>query len=111
MLKFPNITKPAMPLKEIIQDTAIKGTLENQTIIARKRFTRVPVQFELHWNALPEDEYKELREFFINVNGGVPFLWEYPFKDKTYTVRFTGDFEFSNTEYKLWQGSVKLVEV
>lgn len=111
MLKFPDIKKPALPLKEIISDTAIKGTLENQTIIARKRFTRTPLQFELHWNALPEDDYIKLRDFYIEVNGGVPFSWEYPYRGTKHTVRFTGDFEFSNAEFKLWQGTIKLVEV
>lgn len=62
-MDFPSIKPPIYPIKETIPDTAIKGKLENQVIIARKRFTRTPMSFELSWTALPEADYETLRAF------------------------------------------------
>ena len=88
-MDFPNIKPPIYPIKETIPDTAIKGKLENQVIIARKRFTRTPMSFELSWTALPEADYETLRAF---------------------NVRFDGDFSFSCTNHGYWEGGIKLTE-
>ena len=56
-MDFPKIAPPIYPIKETIPDTALKGKMENQVIIARKRFTRTPMSFELSWTALPERDY------------------------------------------------------
>lgn len=115
-MDFPNIKPPVYPIKETIPDTAIKGKLENQVIIARKRFTRTPMSFELSWTALPEADYEALRAFYHEVNGAVPFRWTYPvgagesFSGKTFNVRFDGDFSFSCTNHGYWEGGIKLTE-
>ena len=59
-MDFPAIKAPIYPIKETIPDTAIKGKTENQTIIARQRFTRTPMSFALSWTALPEADYERL---------------------------------------------------
>ena len=115
-MDFPAIKAPIYPIKETISDTAIKGKTENQTIIARKRFTRTPMSFELSWTALPEADYEKLRAFFQEVNAAVPFRWRYPvgaggsFSGRVFVVRFDGDFSFSCTNHGCWEGGIKLTE-
>ena len=115
-MDFPTIKAPIYPIKETIPDTAIKGKTENQTIIARKRFTRTPMSFELSWTALPEADYERLRAFFHEVNAAVPFRWRYPqgaggsFSVRVFVVRFDGDFSFSCTNHGYWEGGIKLTE-
>lgn len=116
-MDFPKIKAPVYPIKETIPDTAIKGKLENQVILARKRFTRTPMTFELSWTALPEADYEKLRAFYREVNAAVAFRWSYPvgaggaFSGKVFTVRFDGEFTFSCTNHGYWEGNIKLTEV
>ena len=106
-MDFPQIKPPVFPIKETIPDTAIKGKLENQVILARKRFTRTPMTFELTWTALPEADYAKLRAFYREVNAAVGGA----FSGKVFNVRFDGEFSFSCTNHGYWEGSIKLTEV
>nr|DAF12928.1 MAG TPA: Amicyanin [Caudoviricetes sp.] len=116
-MDFPQIKPPVYPIHETIPDTAIKGKLENQVILARKRFTRTPMTFELTWTALPESDYEKLRAFYREVNAAVSFRWVYPvgaggaFSGRAFTVRFDGEFSFSCANHGYWEGSIKLTEV
>lgn len=117
MVYFPDISPPVFPIKETIKDTAFKGELENQVIIARKRFTKTPKRFEISWSALSDEDYNELRAFYMRCNCAIPFLWEYPsgtggdHDGMTFKVRFDGDFEFVSNDHGRWQGNLVLVEV
>lgn len=111
-MQFPSIRPPVYPIKETIPDTAIKGELENQTILTRKRFTRTPRTFELTWSALPQKEYRLLKSFYETVNGALPFSWVHPIDGGApLMVRFSGNFEFTSVNPKYWEGTITLVEV
>lgn len=110
-MKFPSIKNPSYPLNETYRDVAIRGEMENMTIVARNRVTRVPRIFGLTWTALSTADYRKLVAFYGKTNGAQPFEWTHPETGETVTVRFNGDMSFEYHEHGYWRGNLKLEEV
>ena len=113
MITFPNIMPPSYPLKEKYEDNTIRSTMEDGSVITRRKFTRSRATFTLQYDALPIVQYTALIDFFRNTTfmGAKPFEWTHPETKKKYTVRLKelGDFELS--VIGIYKGSVTLEEV
>lgn len=79
MAAFPNIQIPDYPLSEVFTDHTLKMQVDNETILTRPRFTKMPKSFKLTWTKLPVSDYNQLRAFFLAMKGGaISFDWTYP---------------------------------
>lgn len=118
-MEFPSIQAPDYPLNEVFTDHTLKMQVDNETILTRPRFTKLPKAFKLTWAHLPTSDYNELRAFYLETRGGAyAFNWTYPadagneYSGKTFEVRFTdSEFNFQLVELNYWSGSITLSEV
>lgn len=116
---FPTIQTPDYPLNEIFTDHTLKMQVDNETILTRPRFTKLPKAFKLSWSKLPTKDYNKLRAFYQQTRGGaLSFEWTYPadegneYSGQKFTVRFTdSELSFQLVELNLWSGSITLSEV
>lgn len=116
---FPTIQTPDYPLQETKTDHTLKMQVDNETILTRPRFTKMPRAFKLTWSKLPTADYNLLRSFYDSMHGGsLAFQWAYPndpgndYSGKTFTVRFDNEsLDFQLVEMDYWNGSVTLKEV
>lgn len=112
METWPKIQEPVWPIKEEIEDAALRSESENGLVISRAKFSRQREKFTLVWLALPTKEYSILKAFYKAMLGGSnSFLWKHPVTDKEYIVRFGTELKFSNDGPNIWSGSVELSEV
>lgn len=119
MANFPSIQTPDYPLQEVFTDHTLKMQVDNETILTRPRFTKLPKSFKLTWEHLPTTDYNKLRAFYQETRGGaIAFSWTYPtdegneYSGKTFEVRFTdSEFDFQLVEVNYWSGSITLSEV
>lgn len=116
---FPDIQTPDYPLNEIFTDHTLKMQVDNETILTRPRFTKLPKAFKITWSKLPTADYNQLRAFFQQTRGGaLAFEWTYPsdvgndYSGKKFTVRFSdSELSFRLVECSFWSGSITLSEV
>lgn len=113
---FPTIQSPSYPLNEVYTDHTIRMQVENETILTRPRFTKMPKAFKVSWDKLPVSDYNQLRAFFLAMKGGASsFIWKYPkdpgndFSEKEFTVRFNdSELNFQAVELNYWSGTITL---
>lgn len=112
MERWPNIKEPAWPIKEEIEDAALRSEAENGLVMSRAKFSRQREKFTLIWTALSTQDYNALKAFYKAMLGGSSsFAWSHPVTGKEYTVRFGAELKFSNDGPNIWSGSVELSEV
>lgn len=117
---FPEISAPAYPLANKLENPALMSAMENGTVVSRPRFTKVRETFTLRWTALPAAEYAMLRAFWRDtvLGGSEKFAWTYPavagdeYGGRAFTVRFaSGDVHFDLASPGYYSGEVVLQEV
>ena len=117
-MNFPNIASPSFPLTEISTDHTLYMQVDNDPILPRPRFTKMPRSFKLTWDSLPSADYNKLRTFYRDSTkgGAISFNWTYPITDpdnalagKVFEVRFNDtSLEFQLKQFGYWTGSVTL---
>lgn len=116
---FPDIQTPDYPLEELHKDHTIKMTVDNETILTRPRFTKIPKSFKITWSKLPTKDYNKLRAFYSQTRGdALSFEWTYPkdegndYSGEKFIVRFDdGLLDFKIVECSFWSGSITISEV
>lgn len=116
---FPTIQTPDYPLNEVFTDHSLKMQVDNETILTRPRFTKMPKAFKVTWSKLPSTDYNRLRAFYLSMKGGaLSFKWTYPedpdneYSKKEFVVRFNdSELNFQLVEGSYWSGSITLSEV
>lgn len=116
---FPDIQAPDYPLNEVFTDHTLKMQVDNETILTRPRFTKMPKAFKVSWSKLQVSDYNKLRAFFLKMKGGaLSFIWIYPedpgneYSQKQFTVRFAdSELNFQLVEIDKWSGTITLQEV
>lgn len=113
MNTFPDIQKPSTPLKITPEDTTIRSTMEDGTVVARRKFTKIRNTYVLTWDYLSNDDYVTLMDFLENTiyMGALPFTWTQPMTGKTKTVIFISMEDFETKLYNKWSGSITLEDV
>lgn len=112
MENWPNIKQPVWPIKEEIEDAALRSEAENGVVISRAKFSKQREKFTLIWTALMTHDYNTLKTFYKARRGGSEnFAWRHPVTAQEYIVRFGTELKFSNDGPNIWSGSVELSEV
>ncbi len=113
MNTFPDIQKPSFPLDVENEDNTIRSTMEDGTVVSRRKFTKIRKTFTLTWDALPNADYETLDDFLRNTAymGAVPFSWTNPRNGTVYTVRLKSMDKFEAKAVSIWSGSITLEEV
>ena len=89
MPSFPALsTPPNYPLREIIEDRALKGKSEAGYVSTRYKYTRQTVSFEVLYSMLTDADRDLLRDFYDEVETVDSFTWVNPYTNVSYTVRF-----------------------
>ena len=89
MSSYPLLsTPPSYPLKEIIEDRALKGKSEAGYITTRYKYTRQNVSFEVNYSMLTDADKALLRDFYDDVETVDSFTWTDPYTNVSYAVRF-----------------------
>ena len=118
-INFPTIVQPSYPFNIEYANPAIKGEMEDNTIVTRPRYTKMPIRCTLRWTGMPNDDYDTLRAFYKKTLGGsVAFNWIYPsitgdeLSDTIMLMRFSdSSFNFSYDQFGRWSGQIILEEV
>lgn len=113
MHTFPKVQLPSYAMDVEIEDNTLRTSMEDGTVLTRRKFTRNRRTFTITWNALPTADYMTLMDFFIAevYMGVLPFSWTMPETGKTYTVRLKSMEKFSLKSPGRWSGSLSLEEV
>jgi phage-related protein len=112
MANFPSLsTPPNYPLREIIEDRAIKNKSEAGYVQTRLRATRQTKLFEVVYNVLSDSDKSSLKTFYDTVENVDSFNWTHPYTDVTYTVRFDTIPTFNLIDNDRWECSFTLREV
>lgn len=115
---FPDIAVPDYPLEEEIKDHSLKMQMDNETILTRPKYTKMPQSFKLTWSHMTTADYNKLRAFYKDRKGGaLAFSWTYPtdagndLSGQTFTVRFDDEsLNFKLTSVNYWEGTITLRE-
>lgn len=113
MIKFPEISNPCYPLKEVPEDNSIRSRFEDGSIQSRVKFTRSRTKYVLTWSLLHDSEYQVLKSFIQNTvfYSAVTFMWTHPVTSVEIEVRITKVEEFQLKMRNYWSGSIELTEV
>lgn len=113
MATFPAIQPPSYGLDVEIEDNTLRTTMEDGSVLTRRKFTRNRRTFTLSWNTLPTADYVKLMDFLTGTvhMGALPFTWTMPETKKTFTVRLKSMDKFSLKNPGRWSGSLTLEEV
>lgn len=88
--KFPSISAPSYGLEETVHKAQVRNEFGAGYVQTRPKFTRARHRWPLHWDALPEIEYQQLKAFFIANQGGA-FEWTHPLSGVVYVCVFSAD--------------------
>lgn len=85
---FPDVSPPHQNhYEESVYKPVLRSEMESNYIITRPRATRSRRHFTLGWEALTENEYNAIKEFYDN-NTGNYFYWTHPLYDEDIRVVF-----------------------
>lgn len=97
--------------KERLTDSVITTQDDAGYKKTRPRTTRVVPTWTFAWFGVSDEDYQKLKDFFLQVMTAQEFSWKNWLDDKTYAVRFTGDFEWQYNAPYGWQGTLQFEEV
>ena len=120
MLVFPDFPEPNIPaatncgssFKHGQQCSTISTETDGNYEKTRPRATRQRKTWTYAWNAVTDDDYEILLNFFEKVGSYAAFYWDDPDTGLRYMVRFTDDkIEWQHQIPFGWTGALNFKEV
>lgn len=111
-MAYPTLsTPPNYPLKEIVEDRALKNKSEAGYVTTRLKYTRQNISFDVNYSMLSDADKDALRTFYDTVETVDSFTWLHPYTSVNFTVRFDSAISFELTDDQKWSVAFILRQV